>query len=85
MSETPRTSFGTHLTNFSPARPEGTVRALLDEWLPGACSNKEGKGDGTGSVPAIVTADYGAYWFGAVSREVERRAVFCDAFEQRCT
>lgn len=70
----------------SPGNLEETKevsRMMVHEWLPLACSNKDGKGDGTGALPEEALVIVNNFFFGEVGREKERRQGYHDHFQAR--
>lgn len=57
---------------------------MLNEWLPAALVNKDGNGDGSGTIPVAQVDIFNDYFFGRIGREPEPRAPFADAFQKRC-
>ncbi|KAK4705647.1 hypothetical protein P7C70_g553, partial [Phenoliferia sp. Uapishka_3] len=64
-------------------RAPDTMKAICYDWLPAAKVNKEGKGDGSGTIPDEVLRILGEYYFGGLAREAERREIFAKAFQKR--
>ncbi|KAM0748905.1 alpha/beta-hydrolase [Meredithblackwellia eburnea MCA 4105] len=53
--------------------PQATINAMLNEFLPGAISNKNGNGDGSGTIPDETMQIVSDYYFGKLGREPEVR------------
>ncbi|GAA5969623.1 hypothetical protein JCM11641_008182 [Rhodosporidiobolus odoratus] len=69
------------LTTVSPGTyVDDGLRTIFE----GLCQNKDGRGDGTGTIPEKVLADNGEYCFGSIGVWAdEKRKVHNEAFQRR--
>ncbi|KAI5477547.1 hypothetical protein MNV49_006135 [Pseudohyphozyma bogoriensis] len=69
----------------SPGRLVETeaVKKGLEDMLPLICQNKDGRGDGTGTIPEDVLVENGAYCFSKLDRAFEKQAEHNMAFQMR--
>ncbi|GAA5871258.1 hypothetical protein JCM16303_000697 [Sporobolomyces ruberrimus] len=57
------------------------IKVLENEWVPWACANKNGQGDGSGDLSQGALEIAGDYFFGGTSREPERRKAFLERYQ----
>ncbi|KAI5477546.1 hypothetical protein MNV49_006134 [Pseudohyphozyma bogoriensis] len=63
--------------------PEDVQFELNDEWLPEAVKHKDGKGDGSGTIPEEQMQVVADYYFGRMKRAEDRREKFLAHFQAR--
>lgn len=65
-------------------RPPELLKALLEEWLEDTCVNKEGRGDGTGSIPQHALHVASDFYFCTSDINTAIRKRMLDGYQTRC-